>query len=537
MKTKILAVVALAFLLGIPRLAGAVTVCRSLGHPCEGNQDCCENQICVASQPGAAKRCTACPAGQIPCGNACIPACTASDQCHGAGVCDATTGRCTNPPAGDGTSCNDGNACTPTDTCVSGSCTGSNPVVCNASDQCHDAGVCDRSTGSCSDPAKPNDTICNADSNACTIGDSCQNGVCTAGSVPTCQVCNACSGGACQPVATDANCATGCCNGVCCAAGEQCVAGACSAPTPTPTEQAPASTPTETPIPGGSCNTFTCLVDQFCCTADDAARFGCTEGQCTPTGSCNPFTCLVNEFCCTPADAAALGCRQGQCAGCHQPGESCDQDVCCPDGITTCREIGGDPQCCRPLRSPCEQIPGASSPCCQGGCHDGTCCVDDFFKAQNYNLPAGCSANDECCSGYCHLPSGNCCRQQGAQCSGIGPLTFECCSYTGLTCDGSSCIQCRNAGETCVGDSTAGSNTCCLGRSCIDGHCTAGCGPPPQPCQDDSVCCLPGSGESGFGARCYRDAGVCGLCVLAGFQCQADTDCCPNLTCSGGACQ
>src|SRR5207247_9484497 len=52
----------------------------------------------------------------------------------------------------DGTACNDGNACTQTDTCQAGACVGSNPVVCSASDQCHVAGTCDTATGVCSNP-------------------------------------------------------------------------------------------------------------------------------------------------------------------------------------------------------------------------------------------------------------------------------------------------------------------------------------------------------------------------------------------------
>ena len=51
--------------------------------------------------------------------------------------------------APNGTSCDDGNACTQTDTCQAGSCLGSDPVVCTASDACHSAGTCNTTTGSC----------------------------------------------------------------------------------------------------------------------------------------------------------------------------------------------------------------------------------------------------------------------------------------------------------------------------------------------------------------------------------------------------
>ena len=58
------------------------------------------------------------------------------------------------PNAPNGTACNDGNACTQTDTCQAGVCAGANPVVCTASDQCHVAGTCNPTTGVCSNPER-----------------------------------------------------------------------------------------------------------------------------------------------------------------------------------------------------------------------------------------------------------------------------------------------------------------------------------------------------------------------------------------------
>src|SRR5439155_24228593 len=104
--------------------------------------------------------------------------CPAQDQCHDAGVCDASTGRCSNPVKANGSPCNDGNACTQTDTCQSGACIGSNPVVCQASDQCHSAGTCDPNTGQCSNPTAANGTA-RDDGNPATANDVCQAGVCS----------------------------------------------------------------------------------------------------------------------------------------------------------------------------------------------------------------------------------------------------------------------------------------------------------------------------------------------------------------------
>src|SRR5439155_1134384 len=114
-------------------------------NPCT-QTDTCQSDTCIDSNPIV---------------------CTALDQCHDAGTCNTSTGVCSNPAKADGTSCNDGNPCAQTDTCQSGVCTGRNPVVCTASDQCHDAGTCNTSTGVCSNPPKTDGTTCN-DGNACT---------------------------------------------------------------------------------------------------------------------------------------------------------------------------------------------------------------------------------------------------------------------------------------------------------------------------------------------------------------------------------
>ena len=49
-----------------------------------------------------------------------------------AAACNAGTCGTTNQP--DGTACDDGNACTQSDTCQAGACAGASPVVCTAED-------------------------------------------------------------------------------------------------------------------------------------------------------------------------------------------------------------------------------------------------------------------------------------------------------------------------------------------------------------------------------------------------------------------
>jgi hypothetical protein len=113
--------------------------------------------------------------------------CAATDQCHETGTCDPATGQCSNPVKPDGSGCADGNACTLSDTCQAGSCVGADPVTCAASDQCHEPGACNPADGQCSEVPSPDGTACD-DGDALTIGDHCVSGVCS-GKPPAATTC------------------------------------------------------------------------------------------------------------------------------------------------------------------------------------------------------------------------------------------------------------------------------------------------------------------------------------------------------------
>ena len=99
--------------------------------------------------------------------------CTASDQCHLAGVCNSETGICTNPARPNGTTCNDGAACTYNDRCTGGAC-GGTALTCTT-DQCSTR-TCN-GTPACSVTPAANGTAC-SDANACTLIETCQGGGC-----------------------------------------------------------------------------------------------------------------------------------------------------------------------------------------------------------------------------------------------------------------------------------------------------------------------------------------------------------------------
>jgi hypothetical protein len=215
--------------------------------------------------------------------------CTASDQCHDAGLCDSSTGVCSNPVRTG--SCSDGNACTTGETCqADGSCGGGTTTVCTALDQCHDAGICDTSTGVCSNPVKTGS--CN-DGDACTTGETCQaDGSCGSGTTTVCTaldqchdagICDTSTGVCSNPVKT------GSCNdGNACTTGETCQEnGSCSGGTTT------VCTALDQCHVAGTCDTSTGVcsnpnaadgtpcTDDNLCTGPDT----CQDGQCVPEGA------------------------------------------------------------------------------------------------------------------------------------------------------------------------------------------------------------------------------------------------------------
>ncbi len=156
---------------------GSIGTCspKANGAACNDSNACtqtdtCQNGTCTGSNPIV---------------------CAPPDQCHLSATCDPATGTCVYPNQSNGTTCNDGNACTQTDTCENGACSGANPVVCMALDQCHDAGTCNTSTGACTNPIKPNGTSCN-DGNVCAQDRSCQNGICTSSNPAVCPITGYC---------------------------------------------------------------------------------------------------------------------------------------------------------------------------------------------------------------------------------------------------------------------------------------------------------------------------------------------------------
>src|SRR5438093_1181511 len=200
---------------------------KANGTACNDNNACTSGETCQNGACGS-------PTSTV--------TCTALDQCHVAGTCDPMSGVCSNPNKANGTACDDNNACTSGETCQNGACgSPTSTVTCTALDQCHVAGTCDPMSGVCSNPNTANGTAC-TDKNASPTGETCKNGGC--GRPPTSVTCTALDPchlhGPRHPMTgvcpyTTLFRSTACDDNNACTSGETCQNGACGSPTSTVT--------------------------------------------------------------------------------------------------------------------------------------------------------------------------------------------------------------------------------------------------------------------------------------------------------------
>lgn len=230
-------------------------------------------------------------------------ACTSSDTCD-------QVGNCTGGPAViNGTACDDGLFCTGTESCQNGACTASTGNPCPETACNH----CQEDTDSCFDPA----------SDPCSDGSTCVSG-------GTCDGLGTCVGGVFN---------TGPCDdGIFCNGDDECLAGACSVHT---------GDPCTGPDGDAECNESCNEGDENCTGAD-------------PDGS----ACNDGLFC----NGAADQCNAGSCSGTGSlacdDGDDCTIEAC-DEGLDKCTETGWQP--------------------------NGTACDDDD----------ACTIADECLGGVC----------------------------------------------------------------------------------------------------------------------------------------
>ena len=152
---------------------------------CKGGPalECDDGVACTTDSCDAATGCTA-VADHTPCDDGEV--CTSD-------VCDLALG-CQNLPKDEG-SCDDGSACSGTDSCVAGKCVGAGIVECSDANPCTDD-ACEAATGCV---FTPNSAPCD-DGDLCTEGDLCSDGACQAGPPAACGEGETCEAGVCVVV-------------------------------------------------------------------------------------------------------------------------------------------------------------------------------------------------------------------------------------------------------------------------------------------------------------------------------------------------
>lgn len=243
-------------------------------------------------------------------------------------TCIPATGDCEMAAVNQGSSCDDGNACTSNDQCANGICAGQ-------SVKCDDSNVC---TDDSCDPASgcvftPNNADCD-DGNLCTLVDTCKNGQCV-GSMPTdCDDGNACTFDVCQKISGLCQhsklTGTACDNGDACTVNDTCQNGACQAGKQTCECYVTADCAGKED--GDLCNgTLVCDTNAMphlcaldpttiitCPTTSDTV---CLKNTCQPaSGKCEMTAVNESGSCddgnpCTGDDA----CKSGDCAGTPKP--------------------------------------------------------------------------------------------------------------------------------------------------------------------------------------------------------------------------
>ncbi|GMV41359.1 MAG: hypothetical protein AMXMBFR64_30750 [Myxococcales bacterium] len=426
--------------------------------------------------------------------------------------------------------CDDGNACTTSDSCSGGVCVG------GVAPDCNDGNVC--TTDSCV-PATGCVQVNNAapcdDGNACTTADTCSGGVCVGGVAPNCDDGNVCTTDSCVPATgcVQVNNAAPCDDGSACTTSDTCSGGVCVGGAPPNCNDGNVCT-TDSCAPAVGCvnavNTVACD-DGDACTTTDTCSGGvcvggvtpdCDDGNLCTTDSCAPATGCVNAndtAACDDGDACTTAdtCTGGVCVGGAPPncddGNLCTSDSCLP--ATGCVNASNTLAC--DDGDACTTADSCSGGVCAGGvtldCDDGNVCTTDSCAPAT-----GCVHVDNTVA----CDDGNACTTAdscgGGVCEGGAPPNCD----DGNVCTDDSCAPatgCVHADNTLA---CSDGSVCTTSDACSGGVCVGGA---PIHCDDGNVCttdsCAPTTG-------CKHTNNT--------LACDDDDACTTADTCSGGHC-
>lgn len=425
------------------------------GTPCDDANPCSSGDACQAGQ---------CQPGSPSCACEADADCAASedgDVCNGTLRCDLTSHTCQPKPA--------------------------SAVVCSQQGvgACEQR-VCVPQTGQCQLQPVADGKGCE-DGEACTLGDSCQQGTCQPGA-------NAC---ACQSNADCAGQPTNLCFGsLYC--DKSAIPYACK---PNPATAVVCSAAQNTACQKNLCQP--------------------TTGQCQLTAVADGTPCQ-DGFACTQGDSCASG-------GC-QPGTStCD---CALDSDCTPYEdnnLCNGTLFCNVAQGICQLNPATAVYCSSAG--DGPCqttsCVPTTGQCQTSPKPAGtacedgnlCTLGDSCQGGACAAGSGQCAcqsdadcaaQEDGNQCNG----TLFCNQQTGsCQVNPASIVVCEAGDAACTTVSCEPATGSCISVPRNDG----------LPCKDSDPCTIQ---ETCSGGVCTSTTSTCACKSDADCEAQEDGDLC-----------
>jgi cysteine-rich repeat protein len=376
----------------------------------------------------------------------CAPPPEGPDAICLASACNSLTGLCSLVPDHGDLACEDGDACTVGDSCQEGICTPGVPINCNDGNPCTDES-CDAALG-CN--YTNNQAPC-SDGNVCTLGDVCQMGLCQSGSQNlVCNDDNPCTDDSCNPQfgCQHANNLLPCDDGNPCTSGEACANGWCI---------------------GGESTV-----------CDDGNP--CTTDSCDANGGC---VYKLNKLPCDDANLCTQGdhCHLGECIGAIalvcDDNNLCTDDACIPD--TGCQYTPNQAPCSD--GNACTTLDQCSNGWCTAtgtlSCNDNNPCTDDACDAnlgcqyvsndQDCDDGDACTLGDLCAGGQC-LPGPNspdCNDDNLCTTDACDPATG--CTHTALSpCCGNGAVE---AGEGCddgnLVDGDGCSSLCQLDTGCV----------------------------------------------------------------------
>ncbi len=472
-------------------------------------------------------------------------ACTVADACKaGACVAGATTdcddkNPCTddacNPKQGCLHSPNnkvcdaDGDTCTVVDYCQNGGCVPGSPKLCGDGKACT-ADSCDSKTGNCIyDSAAKDGAPCDADASICTLKDVCKAGVCLPGSDLKCDDENPCTSDGCNPLTgcTHAKNAQGCSDGNGCTVGDVCTDGGCKAGD------------LKTCIDGDKCTLDGCDAKTGSCTFVEIV--GCSK-KCTNAANCDDNNPCTNDICDSgicknPANAAQ--CDDGSVC---TSGEACSGGACVASGAKSCDD--GNPctdDSCHP-KAGC-QATANSAPCDADGdkctpvdlCKDKGCTIGPKKACDDGNACTkdSCDGKTGACAHDAAIFAGDPCDADGSACTVADTCAGGICAKgKALACDDNNVCTTDSCDPKtgCVFSHAAGTcedgDACTVGDSCAKGVCVTG---KTKSCDDGKACTTD---------ACDSKTGGCAATPIPGCGgfCAKDADCDDSNGCTVNSC-